>query len=60
MNGDDAAVEASLTDAARAIRSVPEVSLACHVSPDGDALGSMLALHHVLSAAGIRSIASFS
>ena len=60
MNGDDAAVEASLTDAARVIRSVPEVSLACHVSPDGDALGSMLALHHVLRAAGIRSIASFS
>ncbi|MDQ1456995.1 MAG: hypothetical protein QOH28_2615 [Actinomycetota bacterium] len=60
MNGDDAAVAASLTDAARAIRAVPEVSLACHVSPDGDALGSMLALHHVLRAAGIRSIASFS
>jgi bifunctional oligoribonuclease and PAP phosphatase NrnA len=60
VNGDDAAVEASLTDAARAIRSVPEVSLACHVSPDGDALGSMLALHHVLRSAGIRSIASFS
>jgi phosphoesterase RecJ-like protein len=36
------------------------VCLACHVSPDGDALGSMLALHHVLRAAGIRSIASFS
>ncbi len=60
MNGDDAAVEQSLTDAARAIRFAPEVSLACHVSPDGDALGSMLALHHVLRAAGIRSIASFS
>jgi phosphoesterase RecJ-like protein len=60
VNSDDAAVEASLTDAARVIRSVPEVSLACHVSPDGDALGSMLALHHVLRAAGIRSIASFS
>jgi len=36
------------------------VSLACHVSPDGDALGSMLALHHVLRAAGILSVASFS
>ena len=60
MNGDDAAVEASLTDAARVIRSVPDVSLACHVSPDGDALGSMLALHHVLRAAGIPSMASFS
>ena len=29
--------------------------LACHVNPDGDALGSMLALHHVLRAAGIES-----
>jgi phosphoesterase RecJ-like protein len=59
VNADDA-VEEALTDAARAIRSAPEVSLACHVSPDGDALGSMLALHHVLRAAGIRSVASFS
>jgi phosphoesterase RecJ-like protein len=42
------------------IRSAPTVALACHVSPDGDALGSMLGLHHVLRAAGISSIASFS
>ncbi len=63
MNGDmgtDVAVEEALTRAAAAIRSAREVSLACHVSPDGDALGSMLALHHVLRAAGIRSVASFS
>ena len=63
MNGDmgtDVAVEKALTRAATAIRSAREVSLACHVSPDGDALGSMLALHHVLRAAGIRSVASFS
>jgi phosphoesterase RecJ-like protein len=59
MGGDDA-VEEALTRAATAIRSAREISLACHVSPDGDALGSMLALHHVLSAAGIRSVASFS
>ena len=59
MSADDA-IEEALTDAARAILSAPEVSLACHVSPDGDALGSMLALHHVLRAAGIPSIASFS
>ena len=31
----------------------------CHVNPDGDALGSTLALHHVLLAAGIDSVASF-
>ena len=35
------------------------MALACHVNPDGDALGSTLALHHVLRAAGINSIASF-
>ncbi len=50
----------SLTDAARAIRGSVQVALACHVSPDGDALGSMLALHHVLRNHGIASIASFS
>ena len=27
-------------------------ALACHVSPDGDALGSMLALHHVCARPG--------
>ncbi|HEV7525880.1 MAG TPA: bifunctional oligoribonuclease/PAP phosphatase NrnA [Acidimicrobiia bacterium] len=57
---DELSVEDALGRAADAIRSGVEVSLACHVSPDGDALGSMLALHHVLSAAGIKSIASFS
>jgi phosphoesterase RecJ-like protein len=57
---DDLPVEEALTRAARAILAAPEVCLACHVSPDGDALGSMLALHHVLRAAGIRSVASFS
>ena len=38
---------------------VRRVVLACHVNPDGDALGSMLALHHVLRAAGIESVATF-
>ena len=56
----EAAVEDALTAAADAIRSSRLVSLACHVSPDGDALGSMLALHHVLNAAGIQNVASFS
>ena len=57
---DDLPVDDALTLAATAIRSARSVSLACHVSPDGDALGSMLALHHVLRAAGIDSTASFS
>ena len=44
-------VEDALTRAAKAIREADLVALACHVNPDGDALGSMLALHHVLRAA---------
>src|SRR5829696_9018078 len=35
------------------------VALACHVNPDGDALGSMLGLLHVLRAAGMNVVASF-
>jgi phosphoesterase RecJ-like protein len=57
---DDLPVDGALTRAAEAILASGDVSLACHVSPDGDALGSMLALHHVLRAAGIASVASFS
>ena len=49
-----------LDRAARIISDAPTIALACHVNPDGDALGSTLALHHTLRAAGIRSVASFS
>lgn len=52
-------VEGALERAAAVITAAPVVALACHVSPDGDALGSMLALHHSLRAAGRTSIASF-
>src|SRR5437763_1206761 len=37
--------------AASAIDACASIALACHVSPDGDALGSMLALHHLCLAA---------
>ncbi len=57
---DDAEYRQALDDAAHAIANASEVALACHVSPDGDALGSMLGLHHVLRDAGVPSIASFS
>jgi phosphoesterase RecJ-like protein len=50
----------ALTGAADAILRAPQVALACHVNPDGDALGSMLALHHVLVASGHDSVASYS
>jgi phosphoesterase RecJ-like protein len=35
------------------------VGLACHVEPDGDALGSLLALHHLCLAHGRTSVASW-
>jgi len=51
---------------ARAVRildSAPEICLACHVRPDGDALGSMLAVAHALrlraGSSAQRVIASF-
>jgi phosphoesterase RecJ-like protein len=49
-----------LAKAAAAIDGADRVALACHVSPDGDALGSMLGLLHVLRAAGRECVASFS
>jgi phosphoesterase RecJ-like protein len=51
--------DADLASAVAAIRGAREVSLACHVSPDGDALGSMLGLFHVLRNAGYDVVASF-
>jgi len=46
--------------AVEVIAAAPSLALACHVAPDGDALGSMLALHHLALAAGKRSVASWS
>jgi bifunctional oligoribonuclease and PAP phosphatase NrnA len=58
-----AGVEQSLTDAAAALAGARArrgtIALACHVNPDGDALGSMLGLFHVLRAAGFDVVASF-
>ena len=53
-------IDSALERAAELIGGADEVALACHVNPDGDALGSMLAVHHVLLAAGRKSVASFS
>jgi phosphoesterase RecJ-like protein len=50
----------AIAKAAEVIRRASHIALACHVNPDGDALGSMLALHHVLRANGYDSVASFS
>jgi len=55
----DGDVASALDRAAAAIRGANSVALACHVSPDGDALGSMLALRWALAAAGVHTVASF-
>ena len=47
--------ESVWTDAVTALRGARDVVLACHVAPDGDALGSMLALARVLRAAGVAT-----
>ena len=45
--------------AAHAIADSDELALACHVGPDGDALGSMLGLGLAARAAGKQVVASF-
>jgi len=46
--------------AVAAIKSASSLALACHIGPDGDALGSVLAMHHLAAANGMPSIASWS
>ena len=48
-----------LERAAEAIASAPSLALACHQMPDGDALGSMLALAILATAEGREVIASW-
>jgi phosphoesterase RecJ-like protein len=50
---------ASLADAVALLEAHDEVVLACHVNPDGDALGSMLALGLALRDRGTRVVASW-
>ncbi len=52
-------VEEELRRAARVIDEAREIALVCHVNPDGDALGSLLGLFHVLRAAGRPVVGSF-
>lgn len=51
--------EAEWSAAVDAVGAASEIALLCHVSPDGDALGSMLGLGTALRARGTRVVASF-
>lgn len=53
------AIRESIRRVAEALAPAGELALACHVSPDGDALGSMLGLAHAASGAGKKVTASF-
>jgi phosphoesterase RecJ-like protein len=53
-------IHSDLARATTVINEATSIALACHVNPDGDALGSMLALYHVLVADGRDVCASFS
>lgn len=45
--------------AVEAIQGASQLALACHVGPDGDALGSLMAMHHLCRANGKASVASW-
>lgn len=51
--------EADWTAAVSALHRAEEVALLCHVSPDGDALGSLLGLQQTLLPLGKSVVASF-
>ncbi|MDQ3463020.1 MAG: DHH family phosphoesterase [Actinomycetota bacterium] len=55
----DPGVDAGLARVAAAVSAAEEVALACHVHPDGDALGSVLAFHLLCRAHGVASVASW-
>lgn len=52
-------LSSDLDRAADVIAAAPAVALACHVNPDGDALGSLLAFHLLCRANGKPSVASW-
>lgn len=51
--------EADLTKACEALLSNDSYLVSCHINPDGDALGSMLAMMHALKSINKKVIATF-
>lgn len=52
-------VASALDEAIYALRRASSVAVACHIGPDGDALGSILALALALSRRGVRVVAGW-
>jgi len=49
----------ALGEAARRIGAADSLVITCHINPDGDALGSALALAHAARGAGVDAVVSF-
>jgi bifunctional oligoribonuclease and PAP phosphatase NrnA len=49
----------TVAEVAEVVRGADKLALACHHHPDGDALGSMLAMHLLCGANGKESVASW-
>ncbi len=56
----EAALDEALDRAAEVVAGADDLLLTCHQSPDGDALGSTLALHHLCRSQGRPSRATWS
>ena len=52
-------LQEEIRKAAEVIRGADALAISCHVSPDGDALGSALGLAHAARAAGKAAVVSF-
>jgi bifunctional oligoribonuclease and PAP phosphatase NrnA len=52
----DAQRDATLAEMVRELRATERFLLTTHENPDGDALGSLLAMHHILGAVGKDSV----
>src|SRR3546814_16664667 len=49
----------TVAEVAEVVQGAGSLALACHHHPDGDALGSMLAMHLLCEANGVPSVASW-
>ena len=56
----DTPLDAALDQAVEVLAGPDELLLTCHKAPDGDALGSTLALHHLCRSQGRQSLATWS
>jgi phosphoesterase RecJ-like protein len=52
-------VRAAIDETVAVIRRGGPLALACHVHPDGDALGSLLAMKHLCDAQGVPTVCSW-